>query len=64
MPSAEARTVRSQGPDGARPGTEVGVPCLTLDGPRVRRGWQMSSVAPGSRSREGPHWGGEILGVV
>jgi PPE-repeat protein len=34
------------------------------DGPRVRRGWRRSPAAPGSRSREGPHRGGEILGVV
>jgi hypothetical protein len=40
------RTVRALGPDG----------------PRVRRGCERSPVAPGSRSREGPHRGGEILG--
>jgi hypothetical protein len=30
VPSAEARTVRGQGPDGPRPGTEAWVPCLTV----------------------------------
>jgi hypothetical protein len=46
--SGQARTVRDQGPDG----------------PRVRRGGGRSPAAPGSRSREGPRRGGEILGVV
>jgi hypothetical protein len=40
------------------------VRALRPDGPRVRRGRRRSSSAPGSRSREGPHRGGEILGVV
>jgi hypothetical protein len=44
----DGRTVRALGPDG----------------PRVRRGGGRSPVAPGSRSREGPRRGGEILGVV
>jgi hypothetical protein len=30
VPSAEARTVHGQGPDGPRPGTGGGVPCLTV----------------------------------
>jgi len=34
------------------------------DGPRVRRGRRKSPATPGSRSREGPRRGGEILGVV
>jgi hypothetical protein len=46
--SGQARTVRALGPDG----------------PRVRRGGGRSPAAPGSRSREGPRQGGEILGVV
>jgi hypothetical protein len=77
--SAQARTVRDQGPDGPRPGAGAKVPCLTAgrsaptgrtvrayrpDGPRVRRGWRRSPAAPGSRSREGLRRGGEILGVV
>jgi hypothetical protein len=44
----DGRTVRALGPDG----------------PRVRRGGGRSPTAPGSRSREGPRRGGEILGVV
>jgi hypothetical protein len=44
----DGRTVRTLGPDS----------------PRVRRGGGRSSAAPGSRSREGPRRGGEILGVV
>jgi hypothetical protein len=44
----DGRTVRALGPDG----------------PRVRRGGGRSPAAPGSRSREGPRRGGEILGVV
>jgi hypothetical protein len=46
--SGQARTVRALGPDG----------------PRVCRGSGRSPAAPGSRSREGPRRGGEILGVV
>jgi hypothetical protein len=46
--SGQARTVRGPGPDG----------------PRVRRGGRRSPTAPGSRSREGPRRGGEILGFV
>jgi hypothetical protein len=44
----DGRTVRALGPDG----------------PRVRRGGGGSPAAPGSRSREGPRRGGEILRVV
>jgi hypothetical protein len=40
------------------------VRALGLDGPRVRRGGGRSPAAPGSRSREGPRRGWEILGVV
>jgi hypothetical protein len=39
-------------------------PAWRPDGPRVRRGGGRSPAAPGSRSREGPRRGGEILGVV
>jgi hypothetical protein len=44
----DGRTVRALGPDG----------------PRVRRGGGRPPTAPGSRSREGPRRGGEILGGV
>jgi hypothetical protein len=44
----DGRTVRTLGPDG----------------PRVRRGGGRSPTAPGSRSREGPCRGGEILEAV
>jgi hypothetical protein len=44
----DGRTVRALGPDS----------------PRVRRGGGGSPAAPGSRSREGPRRGGEILGGV
>jgi hypothetical protein len=57
--SAQARTVRGQGPDGPRPGTGAWVPCLTAG-----RSARAQGAAPGSRSREGPHRGGEILGDV
>jgi hypothetical protein len=40
------------------------VHALGPDGPRVRRGGGRSPATPGSRSREGPRRGGEILGVV
>jgi hypothetical protein len=46
--SGQARTVRALGPDG----------------PRVHSGGGRLPAAPGSRSREGPRRGGEILGVV
>jgi hypothetical protein len=46
--SGQARTVRGLGPDG----------------PRVRRGGGSRQRRPGSRSREGPRRGGEILGDV
>jgi hypothetical protein len=69
--SAQGRTIRVQGPDGPRPGARLGllpddrmVRALGPDGPRVRRGGGRSPAAPGSRSREGPRRGGEILGVV
>jgi hypothetical protein len=56
VPSAEA--------DGPRPGTGGGVPCLTVVRSARAQGWRRSPAAPGSRSREGPRRGGEILGVV
>ena len=69
--SAQGQTVRVQGPDGPRPGAGLGllpdsrtVRALGPDGPRVRRDGGKSPTAPGSRSREGPRRGGEILGVV
>jgi hypothetical protein len=40
------------------------VRALGPDGPRVHRGGGRSPTAPGSRSREGSHRGGEILGDV
>jgi hypothetical protein len=40
------------------------VRALGSDGPRVRRGGGNRRRRPGSRSREGPRRGGEILGVV
>jgi len=43
---------------------EARVPAWRPDGPHVRRGGGRSSAAPGSRSREGPRRGGEILWVV
>jgi hypothetical protein len=66
------RTVRGLGPDGPRPGARLGLLCLTAgrstpwgpDGPRVRRGGGSRRRRPGSRSREGPRRGGEILGGV
>jgi hypothetical protein len=70
--SGQARTVRGLGPDGPRPGAGARVLCLTAgrsapwgpDGPRVRRGGRSRRRWPGSRSREGPRRGGEILGDV
>jgi hypothetical protein len=44
----DVRTVRALGPDD----------------PRMRRGRRRSPATPGSRSREGPRRGGEILGDV
>jgi hypothetical protein len=71
MLSAQGRTVRGLGPDGPRPGAQVGflpdgrtVRALGPDGPRVRRDGGRPPTAPGSRSREGPRRGGEILGGV
>jgi hypothetical protein len=68
---AQGRTVRGLGPDGSRPGAQLGllpdsrtVCTLGPDGPRVRRGRGRSPAAPGSCSREGPRRVGEILGVV
>src|SRR5699024_11170573 len=69
--SAQGRTVRGLGPDGPRPGARLGllpdgrtVRALGPDGPRVRRDGGRSPTAPGSRSREGPRRGVEILGGV
>ena len=69
--SAHARTVRPIGADCPRPGALLGllpdgrtVRALGPDGPHVRRDGGRSPTAPGSRSREGPRRGGEILGVV
>jgi hypothetical protein len=67
----EARTDRGQGPDGTRPGVEVGSLLDGSNGLRMEAGWsaraqgrRSSPVAPGSRSWEGPHRGGEVLGLV
>ena len=69
--SAHGRTVRAQGPNGLRPGARLGllpdgrtVRALGPDGPRVCRDGRRSPTAPGSRSREGPRRGVEILGGV
>jgi hypothetical protein len=69
--SAEAWTVRSQGPDGPRLGVGLGFLPDVPDGPRLVAGQsaraqgQRSSLAtPGSHSREGPRRGGEVLGLV
>jgi hypothetical protein len=62
--SAEARTVCGQGPDSLRPGTGAWVPCLTAERSARAQGWQRLTAMPGSRSREGPRQGGEILDVV
>jgi hypothetical protein len=69
--SAQGRTVRDLGPDGPRPGARLGllpdgrtVRALGPDGPRVRRDGGRPPTAPGSRSREGPRRGVEILGGV
>jgi hypothetical protein len=62
--SAQARTVRGQGPDGPRPGTGARVPCLTAGRSARTQRRRKSPAAPGSRSREGPRRGGKILGVV
>jgi hypothetical protein len=61
---AQGRTVRGQGPDDPRPDAGLGFPAWRPDGPRVRRERRRSPVTPGSRSREGPRRGGEILGDV
>jgi hypothetical protein len=39
-------------------------PCLEAGLSARAQGWRSSPVAPESRSREGPHGGGEILGLV
>jgi hypothetical protein len=55
--SGQARTVRGLA-------QELGFHAWRPDGPRVRRGGGGSPAAPGSRSREGPRRGVEILGGV
>jgi hypothetical protein len=62
--STQGWTVRGQGPDGLRSGARLGFPTSWPDGPRMRRGGGRSPTTPGSRSREGPRRGGEILGDV
>jgi hypothetical protein len=69
--SAQERTVHGQGSDDPRPGVGLGFLPDVSDGLRVMAGWsahaqgrQRSPTAPGSHSQEGPHRGGEILGVV
>jgi hypothetical protein len=69
--SAQGQTVRGQGSDGPRPDAGLGFPACRPDGPRPGagrsarvQGRQRSPAALGSRSREGPRRGGEILGVV
>jgi hypothetical protein len=60
-----------RGADGPRPGGGQSatwyrdcVPCLTAGRSARAQGRRRSPAAPGSRSREGPRRGGEILGVV
>jgi hypothetical protein len=55
---------RCTGADGPRTGTGLRVSCLTAGRSVRAQGQWESPAAPGSRSREGPHRGGEILGVV
>jgi hypothetical protein len=62
--SAEARTICGQGPDGPRPGAGLASLPDEPDGTRVCRGQRSSTAAPGSRSREGPRRGGQVLGLV
>jgi hypothetical protein len=71
VPSAEARSVRGQGPDSPRPGTGAGVPCLTVGrsvpiGRTVRACAGVAKVAGGAwiSLPGGTPSGGEILGVV
>jgi hypothetical protein len=64
--SGQARTVRGLGSDGSRPG--AGLSPLP-DGRTVRalgagRSARTQRRRPGSRTREGPHRGGEIPGDV
>jgi hypothetical protein len=49
--------------DGPRPGAETRVFVDETDGPRAERRRNLLT-APGSRSREQPRRGGEILGFV
>jgi hypothetical protein len=60
-----------RGADGPRPGARRSatwyrglVPCLTVGRSARAQGRRRSPATPGSRSREGPRRGGEILGVV
>jgi hypothetical protein len=64
VPSVEARTARDQGSDSPRPGTRAWVPCLTAGRSVRAQGRRRLPTAHGSRSREGPRRGGEILDVV
>jgi hypothetical protein len=61
---AQGRTVRGLGPDGPRPGARLGLLYLTAGRSARTQRRRESSAAPGSRSREGPRRGGEILGGV
>jgi hypothetical protein len=67
----EARTVCGHGPDGLQPGAGLVFLPDELNGLRLEvgrstrvQGRRSSSTAPGSRFREGPRRGGEILGLV
>jgi hypothetical protein len=68
--SAEARTVHGQGRDGPRHGAGATPPLHTsrrsASGARtVRDGVEgLLRSRPRSHLREGPHWGGEIVGCV
>jgi hypothetical protein len=69
--SAEARTVRGQGPDSPRPGTGAWVPCLTA-GRSAPKGRTVHACAGAAKIAggawisllEGTPSGGEILDVV
>jgi hypothetical protein len=70
-PGARRGDTLCAGADCPRPGARLGllpdgrtVRALGPDGPRVRRDDGRSPTAPGSRSREGPRRGVEILGCV
>jgi hypothetical protein len=60
--SVEARTICGQGSYGPRSGAGLASLPDEPAGTRVCRGQRNSTAAPGSRSREGPRRGGQVLG--